>query len=107
MERETIAVHTRLKPGKEAEYDRIHRQIPAELDEAMRQIGVHNWRIWRSGRELFHLIEVDDYSRMRTFLAEHPANLPWQAQMSELLEIEDSYSGDDRGIPLVWGLPQR
>lgn len=104
---ETIAVHTRLKPGKEADYDRIHRSIPAALETAMRGIGVHNWRIWRSGRELFHVIEVEDYARMRTFLAEHPANIPWQAQMAELLEVQDSYSGEDRGIPLVWGLPQQ
>lgn len=100
-----IALHTRLKAGKEQEYESVHAVIPPELDEALRAAGVHSWRIWRSGRELFHLVEVDDYQRMRATLRDHPANLPWQARMSDLLEVEDSYSGDDTGLPLVWELP--
>ncbi len=104
---EVVAIHTRLKAGKEADYDRIHQSIPGDLDAAMRDAGVLSWRIWRSGRELFHLIETNDYARMRRFLAEHPANIPWQARMAELLEVEDDYSGEDLGIPLVWALPPR
>lgn len=103
---ETIALHTRLRPGAEAEYDRVHAVIPPELDGALREAGVRSWRIWRDGRELFHLVEVDDYRAMRVRLAEHPANVPWQARMAELLEVQDDYSGDDRGIPLVWKLPE-
>lgn len=102
---ERIALHTRLKAGKESEYERVHAQIPVELDVALRAAGVHGWSIWRSGRELFHLLEVEDYSNMRKQLADHPANIPWQARMAELLEVEDDYSGDDSGIPLVWRLP--
>jgi L-rhamnose mutarotase len=102
---ERIALHTRLKAGREADYDRIHQSIPAELESAMRECGVRSWRIWRSGRELFHLVEADDYAHMRRFLAGHPANIPWQARMAELLDVEDDYSGNDRGIPLVWELP--
>lgn len=101
---EQIALHTRLQAGKEAEYERQHSTIPAELEVAMREAGVRNWRIWRSGRDLFHLVEVEDYQAMRHALREHPANLPWQAQMAELLEVQDSYAGDDRGLPLVWEL---
>lgn len=103
---ETIALHTRLKPGAEQDYDRIHAVIPEDLDAALREAGVRSWRIWRDGRELFHLVEADDYQAMRRFLADHPANVPWQAQMGELLEVEDDYSGDDRGIKQVWALPE-
>jgi L-rhamnose mutarotase len=67
---------------------------------------VHSWRIWRDGRDLFHLVEVDDYQAMRAFLKDHPANIPWQAQMAELLEVEDDYSGNDTGIRHVWSLPR-
>ena len=102
---ETVALHTRLKAGREADYDRVHATIPAELDGALREAGVHSWRIWRSGRELFHLVEVDDYRAMRAHLAEHPANIPWQAQMAELLEVEDDYSGAEPDVRLVWELP--
>lgn len=102
---ERIALHTRLKPGKEADYERVHATIPEDLDAALRAAGVHTWRIWRSGRDLFHVVEVDDYQAMRAALRDHPANIPWQARMAELLEVEDDYSGTDSGVPLVWELP--
>jgi L-rhamnose mutarotase len=102
---ETVALHTRLKPGREADYEAVHAVIPAELDSALREAGVHSWRIWRSGRDLFHLVEVDDYAHMRSFLEEHPANVPWQARMAELLEVQDDYSGAEPSVNLVWALP--
>ncbi|WP_104117629.1 L-rhamnose mutarotase [Arthrobacter sp. B1805] len=103
---ETIALHTRLVPGRESDYDRIHAVIPAPLDTALREAGVRSWRIWRSGREIFHLVECEDYAAMRAHLREHPANVPWQELMGELLEVHDDYSGRDTGVPLVWHLPQ-
>ncbi|MBB5892190.1 L-rhamnose mutarotase [Kutzneria kofuensis] len=102
---ETVALHTRLKPGREADYEAVHAVIPDELDSALREAGVHSWRIWRSGRDLFHLVEVEDYAAMRAFLAEHPANVPWQARMAELLEVQDDYSGSEPDVKLVWALP--
>ncbi|MFI9025640.1 L-rhamnose mutarotase [Streptomyces sp. NPDC053560] len=102
---EQIALHTRLKPGKEAEYERVHATIPAELDDALRAAGVHAWRIWRDGLDLFHLVEVEDYRAMRCTLADHPANVPWQTRMAGLLDVQDSYAGDDHGLGLVWELP--
>ncbi|MET4002058.1 L-rhamnose mutarotase [Arthrobacter sp. UYCu511] len=100
-----IALHTRLKPGKEAEYDAVHARISDELDAALRTAGVTAWNIWRSGRELFHVVEVADYQAMRKELARNPINTAWQALMSELLEVEDDYSGDDMGLAQVWELP--
>ncbi|GAA5190668.1 L-rhamnose mutarotase [Arthrobacter gyeryongensis] len=101
---ETIALHTRLKPGAEQDYADAHAGIPAALVAALKAAGVGNWRIWRSGQDLFHLVEVADYQSMRRALADHPANVPWQARMAELLEVQDDYSGNDSGIPLVWEL---
>lgn len=101
---ETIALHTRLKPGKEKEYDEVHAVIPEELAARLRAVGVSDWRIWRNGRELFHLVEVEDYRAMRQALADDPVNQAWQERMAELLEVEDDYSGDDSGIGGVWSL---
>ncbi|UKA58519.1 L-rhamnose mutarotase [Arthrobacter sp. FW306-2-2C-D06B] len=101
---ETIALHTRLKPGAEQDYVDAHAGIPAELVAALKEAGVGNWRIWRSGQELFHLVDVEDYQAMRRALSDHPANVPWQARMAELLDVQDDYSGNDSGIPLVWEL---
>jgi len=100
-----IALHTRLTPGKEDEYEAVHAVIPADLDAALRESGVHAWRIWRDGRDLFHEVEVEDYQRMRELLRDHPANLPWQHRMAQLLEVQDDYSGEDSGLRLVWELP--
>ncbi len=102
---ERIALHTRLEAGKEADYDRIHAVIPPELDVKLRAAGVTGWTIWRSGQELFHLVEVDDYQAMRQALADDPVNLGWQSTMAELLEVTDDYSGDDSGLAQVWTLP--
>ena len=52
-----------------------------------------------------HLVEVEDYQAMRRKLADHPANVPWQARMADLLDVPDDYSGDDLGIGKVWELP--
>ncbi|MEU5849520.1 L-rhamnose mutarotase [Saccharopolyspora shandongensis] len=100
-----IALHTKLKPGKEAEYEQVHAVIPADLDAALRAAGVHSWRIWRDGQDLFHVVEVEDYQAMRHALRDHPANVAWQTMMSELLAVEDDYSGTDIGLPQVWELP--
>jgi L-rhamnose mutarotase len=100
-----IALHTRLAHGKEEEYERVHAVIPTDLDAALREAGVRSWRIWRDGRDLFHVVEVEDYQRMRQLLRDHPANIPWQERMSQLLEVEDDYSGNDMGLHQVWELP--
>lgn len=100
-----IALHTRLKPGREAEYDARHAAIGDELDAALRAAGVNGWTIWRSGRELFHVVEVADYQAMRKELAPNPVNIAWQAAMAELLEVGDDCSGTDMGLAKVWELP--
>jgi L-rhamnose mutarotase len=99
------ALHTVLKPGAEKEYERVHAQIPPDLDAAMREAGVRRWQIWRDGVHLFHLVECDDFAATREFLREHPANIPWQATMSELLAVADDYESGDNSLPLVWALP--
>jgi L-rhamnose mutarotase len=102
---ETISLHTRLKPAAEVDYQEAHASIPPELVSALKGAGVLNWRIWRSGQDLFHLIDVEDYAAMRHELRDHPANIPWQTRMAELLEINDDYSGVDTGLPLIWEMP--
>jgi L-rhamnose mutarotase len=101
---ERIALHTRLKRGREHEYDEVHAVIPSDLDAALKEAGVVSWRVWRDGQDLFHVVECHDYPAMREYLREHPANVSWQARMAELLEVPDDYSGTDRGLRFVWEL---
>ncbi|MEU0561327.1 L-rhamnose mutarotase [Dactylosporangium sp. NPDC006015] len=100
-----IALHTRLRPGAEEAYERIHAVIPADLDAALREAGVLSWRIWRDGLDLFHLVRVVDPVRMRRHLRDHPANQVWQQRMAALLDVPDTYDDGATGLGLVWKLP--
>lgn len=104
---ESRALHTRLKPGKEQEYERLHARISDELDAALRAAGVHEWRIWRSGRELFHLVVCEDFEGMSAQLRDDPVNIAWQEQVNRLLESTYDYSGEVEDIHQVWELPHR
>ncbi|OIH97869.1 L-rhamnose mutarotase [Curtobacterium sp. MCBA15_001] len=99
-----ILSRTRLRAGREHEYDQTHATIPPELAERLRGAGVANWSIWRDGQDLVHLIEVEDYRAMRRSLADDPVNAAWQDVINPLLEADDDYSGNDDGVPLVWTL---
>lgn len=95
-----LALRTRLKPGCEEIYDREHARIPADLERAMRENGVHTWRIYRDGLDLFHIVEVDDYAALQEALRDHPADIAWQKQMNRLLDGDfDKGSG---GLKQVW-----
>ena len=100
----TIALHTVLKSGREADYDQVHSRVPDELVAALREHGVRDWRIWRDGVDVFHLVEVDDYHAMRAGLRDHPANIDWQGRVGPLFDRPDSYTGDDDGLVRIWAL---
>jgi L-rhamnose mutarotase len=99
-----VALHTRLKPGAEAAYEAAHREIPAELTAAIRAAGAREWTIWRSDRDLFHVIECDDYARLLSELADLPVNVAWQARMAELLERAHDYGDEGAGLEVAWQL---
>jgi L-rhamnose mutarotase len=97
-----VALHTQLHAGSVDEYDRLHRTVPEALAAALAAAGVRDWRIWRDGVHLFHLVDVDDYQAMRDALRDHPANVAWQVVMVPLQAVPDDYSGTDAGLALVW-----
>ncbi|MYS85298.1 L-rhamnose mutarotase [Embleya scabrispora] len=101
-----VTLHTRLAAGRESEYEQAHREVPDELTAAIKAAGAHEWSIWRSGRDLFHLIECDDYAALLAALADLPVNVEWQARMGELTEVAHDYSaeGAQAGLPLIWRL---
>lgn len=101
-----IALHTRVRDDRIQEYEQAHAAVPAELTDAIRAAGVTNWTIWRSGTDLFHVIECADYPAMLASLAADPVNSAWQARMAELLDTPHDYSaaGGDAALPVVWRL---
>ncbi|MCM2416504.1 L-rhamnose mutarotase [Streptomyces sp. RKAG290] len=101
-----IALHTKVRADRIAQYEAAHREVPAELTRAIRAAGATSWTIWRSGTDLFHVIECDDYARLLAQLEELPANVAWQARMDELLDVAHDYSSDGAaaGLPVTWEL---
>ena len=101
-----IALHTRVRADRVEEYERAHTAVPAELTDAIRAAGVESWTIWRSGTDLFHVIDCADYGAVLARLAALPVNAAWQARMAELLEVAHDYSA--RGAvatrPVIWTL---
>jgi L-rhamnose mutarotase len=103
-----IALHTRVRTDRIAEYEAAHREVPAELTAAIRAAGARSWSIWRSGGDLFHLVECEDYGRLLAELEQLPVNVAWQLRMAELLDVVHDYSADGAaaGLPEVWRLPE-
>ncbi|MFD9408607.1 L-rhamnose mutarotase [Streptomyces sp. NPDC059989] len=101
-----VALHTKVRADRIEEYDAAHRQVPEELTAAIRAAGVSEWTIWRSGTDLFHVLEVRDYQAMISELEKLPVNIAWQARMAELLDVVHDYSaqGADTTLPVVWEL---
>jgi L-rhamnose mutarotase len=101
-----IALHTRVRADRIDDYEAAHRAVPPELAEAIRAGGAQAWTIWRSGTELFHVIDCEDYAALLSYLSAQPVNTAWQARMAELLDVAHDYSaaGADAAMPVVWEL---
>jgi L-rhamnose mutarotase len=101
-----IALHTRVRADRVADYEAAHRAVPAELVSAIRAGGATEWTIWRSGTDLFHVIECEDYPALLASLSELPVNIAWQARMADMLDVVHDYSADgaDAALPVVWQL---
>ncbi len=100
----TYALHSVLKPGREADYERVHARVPDELLTALKESGIREWRIWRSGRHLFHLVECDDFDAALRALEDDPRNQRWQAFIGDYV---DHFEPPANGLPLVWQLSEQ
>ncbi|MET7776559.1 MULTISPECIES: L-rhamnose mutarotase [Streptomyces] len=102
-----VALHTKVRADRVAAYEAAHREVPEELTTAIRAAGATSWTIWRSGTDLFHVLECEDYEHLLSELEKLPVNIAWQARMAELLDVVHDYSseGARAGLPVVWELP--
>ena len=102
-----VALHTVLKEGHEGDYDAVHQVIPEAVARKLRAAGVRDWRIWRDGRHVFHLVDVEDYQAMRAALKNDPDNIAWQQTVRPFFDEPDSYEGDDQGLASLWTLSRQ
>jgi L-rhamnose mutarotase len=101
-----VALHTRVKPGKVEEYEAAHRQVPDDLTAAIRAGGATQWTIWRSGNDLFHVIECNDYAALVASLGDAAIQRTWAVRMANLVEkVHDGGpEGADAELPVIWEL---
>lgn len=101
-----VALHTKVRADRIAEYEAAHRDVPEELTTAIRAAGATAWTIWRSGTDLFHLVDCEDYARLIAELEKLPVNVAWQARMDQLLDVAHDYTSDgaEAGLPIAWEL---
>ena len=110
-----VALHTKVRADRIPAYEAAHREVPAELTDAIRAAGATSWTIWRwgspraseaehgGGTDLFHVLDCADYGRLLAELEKLPVNVAWQARMAELLDVVHDYSeaGPSAGLPVV------
>jgi L-rhamnose mutarotase len=98
-----------LKDGQEAGYEVAHRRIPEDLFQSLTRVGVRDWAIWRDGRTLLHLVDVDDYDAVGEGLADDPVNERWQAEMAVFVDhFEDVTHIPALAAPtLVWSMREQ
>ena len=99
-----VALHSVLRAGREADSDAAHAQNPGALIEAHRRVGIHDWRIWRSGRIVFHLVECDDFPAAVRGLEHDPANKRWQAFIGDFIDHFEATQSGELPLPLVWSM---
>ncbi|OLT14141.1 hypothetical protein BJF79_02945 [Actinomadura sp. CNU-125] len=103
-----VALHSVLREGREDDYDREHAAVPDDLLAALRRAGIRDWTIWRSGRDLFHLVDADDFAAALEVLAGDPADQAWQRHMGEFVDrFEPGEDGRTNALAKVWNLREQ
>ncbi|MEV7978503.1 L-rhamnose mutarotase [Streptomyces sp. NPDC086519] len=101
-----VALHTKVRADRVEEYETAYQDVPEEPTAAIRAAGVGELTIWRSGTDLFHVLEAEDYQAMIAELDKPPVNIAWQARTADLLDVVHDHSaqGADASLPVVWEL---
>jgi L-rhamnose mutarotase len=104
-----VALHSVLREGHEAAYEEAHVVIPDGLATSFARLGIHDWTIWRSGRDLFHLVECDDFAAAMRALDDDPANQRWQAFINRHVDHFVTSAEGPEGMVLgrVWRLEEQ
>ena len=86
---EKYAWKAKIRKGMEKEYVRRHNEIWQELVDVLRQAGIRNYTIWRSGEELFGYYECE--KGIETACRVHAESAVvdrWNEYMKDVMEME-------------------
>lgn len=101
-----VALHSVLREGQEAAYEREHAEVWPDLLAALRRAGIRDWTIWRSGRNLFHLVDTDDFAAAMDRLDDDEVNQRWQDHMAAFVDHFEPNGEGQAGLAIrhVWTL---
>jgi L-rhamnose mutarotase len=93
-----------LKPGSRDEYERRHNPIWPELQQILKQHGVHNYSIFLSDERLFAYVEIESehlwqriastevcqrwWAHMKDLMLTNEDNSPLSVELKELFHID-------------------
>ena len=94
-----------LKPGCAEEYERRHGPIWAELQETLKNYGVHNYSIFldRATNQLFAYAEIESEARWEQIAGTEVCGR-WWANMKDLMLTNPDNSPVSRNLPEVFHL---
>jgi L-rhamnose mutarotase len=94
-----------VNAGCEAEYERRHRPIWAELEAVLESHGVHNYSIFLhpQTRQLFGYVEVEDEKRWAA-IAATPECQRWWKRMGDVMPSNPDYSPVSQDLREVFHL---
>ncbi len=78
------------KSGFEQEYVERHKAVNPELLAALSRVGIKEYSIFMQGAELYAFMVVDDFAKAMNELAIDPANIRWQAFMSDIMSCNEN-----------------
>lgn len=89
---EYVSFVLKIDPSHKDEYVERHKNVDPELEAQFREVGIHRYHIFFCDGLLFAYMEVDNFEQAMSQLADHSANVKWQAYMSDLLQEWESGS---------------
>lgn len=95
-----------VNPGSEPEYERRHNPIWAELEQVLKDHGVHNYSIFLhpQTRQLFGYVEIEDEAKWNA-IAQTEICRKWWRHMSPIMPSNPDSSPVSLELRQVFHLP--
>ncbi len=92
---ERVCFTLSVRPDRLEEYRARHREVWAEMREALRRTGWRNYSLFlRADGLLIGYLESDDFASAQRGMEETEVNARWQAEMAEFFELPDGARPD-------------
>lgn len=101
-----IAFKMKLFTGQEDKYMRRHNTIWPELQELLKETGVHDYSIFwdKSSNDLFGVLKLEE-GRSMDALPDHPVMKKWWAHMVDIMETNEDQSPVSTPLSEVFYMP--